>query len=71
MEPTTWICALTGDRTCDILVYGITLQPTESPNWGLIANIGGHLSDHSKSDNSLRRDTGGVEGWGEKTYNCS
>ena len=28
------ICALTGDQTHNLLVYGMTLQPTESPAQG-------------------------------------
>ena len=28
-EPIAWVCALTGNRTHDLLVYGMTLQPTE------------------------------------------
>ena len=28
-EPTTPACALTGNQTCDLLVYGTVLQPTE------------------------------------------
>ena len=35
-EPTTQACALTGNQTCDILVYGTTLQPTEPPNLGTV-----------------------------------
>ena len=30
MEPATWIRALTGTRTCDCLVHGTRLQPTEA-----------------------------------------
>ena len=39
-KPTTKVCALTGNGTCDISVYGLTLQPTEAhwpgilfPHW--------------------------------------
>ena len=34
IELTTWVCALTGNRTCDLLVYWTTLQPTEPPGEG-------------------------------------
>ena len=29
IEPTTWVCALIGNQTCHLSVYGSTLQPTE------------------------------------------
>lgn len=31
-EPIIEVCALTGSGTCDLLVYGMVLQPTE-PHW--------------------------------------
>ena len=32
VESTTWVLALTGNRTCNLSVYGMMLQPTE-PYW--------------------------------------
>ena len=34
IEPTTQVCALTGNQTCNLLVYGMTLQPAEPPGQG-------------------------------------
>ena len=33
-EPTTWVCALTRDQTCNLLVCGTMLQPTDPPGQG-------------------------------------
>ena len=35
-EPTTQACALTGNRTCNLSVYGKMLQPTEPHQPGLV-----------------------------------
>ena len=29
IKPTAWVCALTGNRTCKLLVCGVTLKPNE------------------------------------------
>ena len=29
IKPATWLCALTGNRTCDLSIYGPILQLTE------------------------------------------
>lgn len=29
IEPTTWVCTLTGNQTRNLVVYGMMLQPTE------------------------------------------
>ena len=36
IEPVTWVCALMGNQTQDLSVYGTRLQPTEPlwPGWG-------------------------------------
>ena len=34
--PTTWVYALSGDQTRNLLVYGTMLQSTESPSQGKI-----------------------------------
>ena len=36
IEPETWVCAVTGKETCNLLVHGITLQPSEPPRQGNI-----------------------------------
>ena len=42
-KPATQACAVTGDQTWDLSVYGMMLQPTE-PHWpGLGTNIIEHL----------------------------
>ena len=32
VEPTSQVCALTGDQTCNLLVCRTTFQPTEPPS---------------------------------------
>ena len=39
IKPATWVCVLTGNRTHNPLVYGMTLQPTEPPRWGLLSRF--------------------------------
>ena len=34
IKPATYVCALTGDQTCNILVQGTMLQPNEPPGQG-------------------------------------
>ena len=33
IEPTTQVCTLTGNQTCNLLVNGMMPQPTEPPAW--------------------------------------
>ena len=55
MEPTTWVCVLTGNRNCNILVHRTTLQPAEPHQLGhpltsqslVSLRLQGHLYDHS------------------------
>ena len=35
-KPATWACALTGNWTCNLLVYRMMLQPTEPPGQGFL-----------------------------------
>ena len=34
IKPDTYVCAMTGDLTCSLLVHGTMLQPTEPPGHG-------------------------------------
>ena len=61
MEPAAWGCAVTGNRTHSILVYGTTLQPTWQ-QW-----LGQHLTLwlHSFTISSKSSGGGGMEFWGD------
>ena len=39
IKPATWVCALTGNQTCDFSVYRMTLQPAEPHRPGLYGDF--------------------------------
>ena len=73
IKPTTWVCALTRNRTHNLLVYRTTLQPIEPPGQGSGSHVlnqlcylshlfsPSRLSDHQRWHSTmLDTDTGSV-----------
>ena len=53
IEPSTWVCAMTGNPTCDLWVYGTMFQSTEPYQPGLKAYSSTWEPQHCKSLRSL------------------
>ena len=54
-------CTPTGDQTCNLLVYGTTLQPTEPPGQGCVVSLVVLMFPGRKAEVSTKEEARGTE----------